>query len=225
MPSNLAIIPPQLPSHLSCYQTLINEGVGKAVVQLDTTGFTNIIMQSSAPSATQRNYAWYNTNDDLVYRWDATVSAWVKRHPLAPGTSVKWFWTGSLAAIETLDGGESGTIGDAAGPMWQRDTDMDGKIAIAAGTLPSGAVLTIGDEGGEDKHTMTTSELVAHTHTVELDGGGNDGSTKVWTAQDDNAVALTYTTSSTGSTTPFNVLNPYLVGVWLERTARIYYRG
>lgn len=227
MPANVAIIAPQLPAHLSCYQTLINEGVGNAVVQLDTTGFTNVLMQSSTPTAVQRTYSWHNTNDDRVYHWDAGVSAWISRHPIAPGSGIRLPYNGATGDIATEDGGESAAVGDASGPMWELDTTMAGKVFIGAGTLPSGAVLAQGATGGEDLHTLTLAELAAHTHAMtNVDnttntlaaGTGTGGGIVI--PQEINAH-----TGSMGSSTPFNVLNPYVAGGWLKRTARLHYRA
>lgn len=228
MPANVGIIAPTLPAHLSCYQELINFAVGQAVVQLDTTGFTNVLMQSSTPTAIQRGYSWHNTNDDRVYHWDAGISAWVSKHPYAFGTNVTLFWLGALADIDTFDGGEVGAVGAASGPMWAVETLMAGKVAIGAGALPSGASLTIGDTGGEDKHTLTIAELAAHTHTNEdisnavntyAAGTGTGGGLA------DVGTGESFQSGSTGSSTPFNVLNPYKTGTWIKRTARIYYRA
>lgn len=230
MPIELPVIPPTLGQ--DCYpasaQAFVNEAVGGARVQLDNSGFSVILNQSSTPAATQRSYLWFNTNFDRVYKWEASVGAWVARHPYTFGTDVRVFWTGSLANIDTFDGGEAGTVGDAAGPMWERDTAMNGRVAIGVGTLPSGASLAEGATGGEDLHTLTIAELATHTHTNEditnevntfaAGTGTGGGLAEVGDGE-------SFQTGSTGSSTPFNVLNPYRAGYWLKRTSRIYYRA
>lgn len=230
---DLPIIPPTLAQ--DCYpasaQALVNEAVGNARVQLDNSGFSVVLAQSTTPSATQRSYLWFNTTYDRTYRWDAAVGAWVARHPYAFGTDVRVFWTGSLANIDTFDGGSAGTVGDAAGPMWQRDTSMDGRTAIGVGTLPSGATLAEGDTGGEDKHTQLLTEIVPHTHTMTnvdnttntLAAGSGTGGGIVIPREINAQTGSAGGTS--GSAVPFNVLNPYKAGYWLKRTARIYYRA
>jgi hypothetical protein len=226
MPANLAIISPTLPPHLACYQELINAAIGGAIIQIDTTGFTNILQQASTPTATQRGYSWHNTNDDRIYRWDAGISAWVSRHPYTFGTDVRLFWTGSLANIATFDGGEAGTVGAASGPMWERDTSMDGRVAIGAGTLPSGTSLTIGDTGGEDKHTQLVAELALHTHTLQnVDNNTNTLAAGTGTGGGIVIPRNSAQTDAAGSSTPFNVLNPYRAGTWIKRTGRIFYRA
>lgn len=226
MPANVAIIAPTLPAHLACYQELINAAIGSAVVQLDTTGFTNVLMQASTPTAVQRTYSWHNTNDDRVYHWDAGVSAWISRHPIAPGSGFRVPYNGPFANIDTEDGGETGTVGAAAGPFWELDTTMSGKVLIAAGTLPSGATLTQGDTGGEDKHTQLVTELAAHTHVMQnIDNIPNTNAAGSGTGAGIVYPRSSALTDSAGSSTPFNVLNPYIVGGWLKRTARLHYRA
>lgn len=228
MPAELTILPGTLAQ--DCYpssaQLFVNELLEKARVQLDNSGWSVMLFQESTPDATQRTYLWFKISESRVYSWNSSVGAWVSRHPYTFGSDARMFWTGTLASLETFDGGEAGSVGDAAGPMWQRDTSMNGRMAIGVGTLPSGATLVEGATGGEDLHTMTIGELVAHTHTYskyhpgapytgeEVDGTNTDG------GQEPTAVS-----GSTGSTTPFNVMNPYKAGYWIRRSSRVYYRG
>lgn len=82
-------------------------------------------------------------------------------------------------------------------------------LGRALGIAGAGATLTsrpLGQTLGEETHTMTLAELVAHTHTVASQpnaaGGGGGGIV--------SGVPLTQTvtSSSAGSTTPFNVMQP-----------------
>lgn len=71
---------------------------------------------------------------------------------------------------------------------------------------------------GEELHTMTLAELVAHTHPVRPDlvysgAGGPTGA-----SGSDKFVDPATTTGSTGSTTPFNVMQPSIVGQLLIKT-------
>lgn len=102
--------------------------------------------------------------------------------------------------------------------------DMRGRVPVGVGTgtgggasgtgLPSGgSALTAVSQGtwkGEENHTMTTGELVAHSHTLPITPvpGGAD-TTKV-----SNGAAVgaspSASTNSTGSSTPFNVIQPVM---------------
>lgn len=73
----------------------------------------------------------------------------------------------------------------------------------------SGSGLTarvLGEKLGEETHVQTTGELASHTHTWNNDTGGSGGNTSVSGA----GTAATHTPSvtSTGSSTPFNVMQP-----------------
>ena len=64
---------------------------------------------------------------------------------------------------------------------------------------------TLGDTGGEQDHTQTTAELVAHTHTGRTQGSGSDVSASTGDLKN-NA-----NTGSTGGGTAFNVVQPTII--------------
>lgn len=230
MPSDVAIIAPTLPAHLACYQALINEGVGKAVVQLDTTGFTNILKQSTTPSATQRNYLWFNTNDDRTYRWDATIGAWVIRHEISPGNNDRRLWVGTTTQLETYDGGASGTVGDAAGPMWEVDTGPAAKFLIGVGSLPSGTAIAVRGTGGNETVTLEVENLpeidkleesltdpgIANNFFSQSQTTFGTGAVDV----DSDAPWIKRTTQ--GEEEAFTIVPPYFGIYVIKRTARVY---
>lgn len=84
--------------------------------------------------------------------------------------------------------------------------------------LGSDSSIGPGQTGGEENVTLTVATMPAHSHNVPLDGGGNDGSAKVWTAANDNGVTLNQTTDSTGGGQAHNNMPPYMAGLWLIKT-------
>lgn len=76
-------------------------------------------------------------------------------------------------------------------------------IVMASSTIAS--MDTMNEQGGEVTHTMTEAELVAHTHTTPVTAASAAG------ASGGGVVAGTTNSGSTGNTTPFNVLDPYIV--------------
>lgn len=62
---------------------------------------------------------------------------------------------------------------------------------------------TLGERGGEETHTQTIEELVAHSH-VQLANAGNSSGSGGSPEDDPNP------TGSTGGSTPFNVVSPFL---------------
>lgn len=102
-----------------------------------------------------------------------------------------------FAAIGTVYG-----VGD--GSTTFNVPDLRGRNPLMASSTANMA-----QSAGESNHTMTISELVAHTHTYD---GNNGAGAEGWSDVAD-LDSGGKTTGSTGGTTPFNVLDPYLT-VW-----------
>ena len=66
--------------------------------------------------------------------------------------------------------------------------------------------------GGESNHTQTWDELAAHSHSYTKSSGGS-------TAGGAQAAdfASSQSTGTTGTSTPFNVLDPYLTTWYIIR--------
>lgn len=79
--------------------------------------------------------------------------------------------------------------------------------------LMASTTANMGQSSGESNHTMTTSELVAHTHT----GAGTVTSVSSGSGGADGVNSASSNTGSTGSTVPFNVLDPYLTTWYIIR--------
>lgn len=73
--------------------------------------------------------------------------------------------------------------------------------------------MNLGTIGGEEKHTMTIEELVSHNHAYSRTWGGSyatdlDGKTQA--GYGDASYWKDGTTNNTGSSKPFNVMQPYV---------------
>lgn len=77
----------------------------------------------------------------------------------------------------------------------------------ANGVDSTGTDFALADSGGMEKHVLITAELAAHTHTVGV-GSNTSNTGRLAQASD---VAGTHTSSSAGSNTAHNNLQPYLV--------------
>jgi hypothetical protein len=149
------------------YQDLLNVFSQNQSVTIPDA-LSSILWQSTAPS-TAANTAWGKL-DSLgrpvgVY-WFAQ-GAWLRPHPATPGTTVWWFT--ALPDFTVYDGGDGNSISSISGPMWQQAQDVNGNTIAAAfpivqGTLPSGTVLQLGVNGGEEFHTLVPGEDVPHQH-------------------------------------------------------------
>jgi len=95
--------------------------------------------------------------------------------------------------------------------------------AFGAGKVPVGIDSSDSDfdtaeeTGGAKTHTLSVSELPAHTHTINFTAQGDAfGGTPAMSVQ---SGGLTKTTSSTGSGSAHNILQPYIVVYMWKRTA------
>lgn len=79
-----------------------------------------------------------------------------------------------------------------------------GRVLIGAGTADSGTVYTAGQTGGEEKHTLTTSEMPSHNHDM---GGAGDHN---------HAFSGVYSNSDTKTTRYENTNDSSRVRAWIQ---------
>lgn len=89
--------------------------------------------------------------------------------------------------------------------------DKRGRVSIGAGTGSGLTARTLGNTGGFETHTLTTTEMPSHTHTIR--GGTNaagiiDADIR---SSDTNTRQATTPTGSTGSGGAHNNMQPYVV--------------
>lgn len=179
---------------------------------------------STAPTADNRIYPWDRSNPDgtpdKLYRF--LNGQWISPHPIPPSSAVRFFYEGTEASIATYDGGEVGSVTTTTGPMWEVATSMSGRMALGAS-----ADFAQGTTGGADEVTLVAANLPAHSHDCLGSTESDDGGTTIkfrGTRVDNDGEPVTLTTEDQGSGTAVNVMNPFLVGHWIKRTARGYYR-
>jgi len=243
--ATLKLIPGTLTN--TCYpsdpQDLNSDIISKASVSLSSSSFTIIVTSATVPALTDRDKLWYNTNDNRIYAW--TGGAWLHKHPYDPASLVRQWWTGTLVQLQTFDGGDVAAAGSASGPMWEEDTDYQGRLALHAGTLPtSGSSVTIGDEGGLDQITLTSENTPEHTHDGKgyvriangnqssdpsglTDDGFHENSAHTHGSETNafDEIGIRTTTINETHGEAFDSLNPYRAGIWIKRTSREYYKA
>jgi len=93
-------------------------------------------------------------------------------------------------------------------------------VAFGAGKVPVGIDAsqtefdTIEETGGTKTHTLTTSEMPAHTHTIPTKGSGGSSYNLDYVTGGDTTAS-----SSTGGGAAHNILQPYIVVYMWKRTA------
>lgn len=182
---------------------------------------------SSTPDPSDQDKPWLkldaNGYPDGQY-WVFNNGFWVKKHPLPVGSIM--LWEGDITAIDTFDGGETAAVSVLTGPMWEQVTGLKGRFPVGAGPLPtSGTIVNPTDTGGEENHTLTLSELPAHSHTVNAknDESGGTGGDRLRPVTDPNNA--TVTSQEVGDDQPHNNMPPYYGIHFIRRTQRQFYRA
>jgi microcystin-dependent protein len=95
--------------------------------------------------------------------------------------------------------------------------DLRGRVLLAPGQGPGLSNYVIGQQGGEETHTLTVSEMPAHTHVIPGISAGQAVTVEEEKPGKKHAVTVqsttqngTQTTQSTGGGQPHNNLQPYL---------------
>lgn len=115
----------------------------------------------------------------------------------------------------------STTYGAGDGSTTFNVPDLRGRVPIGVwtgtgggssgtGTPTGGSALTAVARAGwkwEETHTMTSAEMVAHTHQMFANGGWSPGGVNVFSGGGGGGVV---NTGNAGNTTPFNVIQPVM---------------
>lgn len=243
MSTPIPVTPTQLPSGFcpAGYQEMLNVFSAHQFVELgDQTG-VGITVSATKPS--DQTLPWLQLDQygkPIRIYWFAG-GAWLSRHPLPPGATMWWFAV--APNFSTFDGGDGGAESDVSGPMWRLaklpdGTEIAAKFPLVAGTLPSGTILAVGDQGGEEKHVLVQTELPSAWNSITsvlkawrtnletlagqwlapsaaLGGGPTTPATETGT----------FTFANEGGDQGHNTMPPYAVGYLLQRTPlRQFYR-
>lgn len=200
---------------------------------------------NTVPIPDQQSFPWIRTNSDgtLDGLYVYANGSWVRPHSIPANSPVLFPYNGSLASIDTYDGGESGAVTSDSGPMWKVATNdgaapaSDGSNVIAYGQMLVGYSTDFpqGASGGEINHTLVLPEIPAHVHPaarglfLENFGSGGQSSGSASTQNTDPNTGYAggngTTTDTPGPTVGHNNMPPYFSIYWISRTSRIFYRA
>lgn len=238
---NLPLIPGQL--GYTCWppnpQTFLNDAMAVSVAQL-TSSLVGVIVSDTEPAAADRDKVWFRTSAGAPVSpslWFFFLGQWLAKHPVPAGSLWALPYTGSVASIATLDGGVAGAINSdgTTGPFWEEVVSLRARMPVGAGTLPSGAVLAVGDTGGEEKHELIETELPKITLDTSgfaiptgrfayqasiLAKQGQPQTDPLTTAIPDSEIE--FGGDASGNTVAHNNMPPFLTLTFLRRSARIY---
>lgn len=86
--------------------------------------------------------------------------------------------------------------------------NMPGKIAVHPG---GSGVTTVGSTGGEQTHTLTTAEVAAHEHVIQMTNGFEAGSGQFHVAVQEGVLVSNFqNTQATGGGGTHNNMQPYV---------------
>jgi hypothetical protein len=232
------------------YQSMLNAFSGQQFVDITSGATGGLIISSTPPAAADHDKAWLQLdssgNPVRIYVFNGK---WLSPHPFFPGFTMIWPFTlpeatNANLGFPSFDGGDANPISALSGPMWQlAKTTLDGSLTtgilqaqfpLGVGTLPvppagSGAAVTVGGVGGEERHKLIPSEEGNIEFQAVFDSSSSaagiakisqltiNGSSINQSGVGPKSVQLNDTAVN------HNVLNPYYGVYFFQRTNRLYY--
>ena len=223
----ITLTPPSLPIGYcpSNYQQLANDVISGTQATFNSTiGNSFFNYGPTTPALNNQVYPWLDEDGNW---WIYKDGYWLRKNPVAIGSSERRVYVGTTTDLQTYDGGNTNTLSNWSGPMWEVDTEFEARFPVGAGTFAASGVVVVQGKvtstavAGEDKHTLTIPEMPSHTHsffplvTADANNGGANGVQYGATAN--------VATSSTGGDAAHNNLPPFYGVYFIKRTARVYY--
>ena len=223
----ITLTPPSLPIGYcpTNYQQLANDVISGTQATFNSTiGSSFFNFGASVPTLNNQVYPWLDEDGNW---WVYKDGYWLRKNPVAIGSSERRVYVGTTTDLQTYDGGNTNTLSNWSGPMWEVDTEFEARFPVGAGTFAASGVVVVQGKvtstavAGEDKHTLTVPEMPSHTHsffplvTADANNGGANGVQYGATAN--------VATSSTGGDAAHNNLPPFYGVYFIKRTGRVYY--
>jgi hypothetical protein len=231
----ITLTPPSLPVGYcpTNYQQLANDVISGTQATFNSSiGNSFFNFGASVPALNNQVYPWLDNNGNW---WVFQGGYWARQNPIAAGGSERRIFVGTSADVLSYDGGD-GTVYSGnpyAGSMWEIDTAFEARFPVGVGTFAASGVVSVNGTttstavAGEDKHTLVTSEMPKHSHTMTWDSqdtaGGNQLKT-LYLGPDANAFNdIVKSSGDTGGDAAHNNLPPFYGVYFIKRTSRVYY--
>lgn len=229
----ITLTPPSLPVGYcpTNYQQLANDVISGTQATFNSSiGNSFFNFGASVPALNNQVYPWLDEDGNW---WIYKDGYWLRKNPVAIGSSERRVYVGTTTDLQTYDGGNTNTLSNWSGPMWEVDTEFEARFPVGAGTFAASGVVVVQGKvtstavAGEDKHTLVTSEMPKHSHTMTWDSqdtaGGNQLKT-LYLGPDANAFNdIVKSSGDTGGDAAHNNLPPFYGVYFIKRTSRVYY--
>jgi hypothetical protein len=164
-----------------------------------------ITTTGALPTGLTANTRYWVIKNDANSYWLATSLA----NAL---TSTKINTTGSQSGTHTAKGAAYG-IGDGSTTFTL--PSIKGNVMVGKDQSQT-EFAGLGQTGGEKTHVLTVAELPAHTHGAPVDNSGTSGTARALAGT--NGAGTQLNTSSTGSDTAHNNIQPYITLNYIIKT-------
>jgi len=230
----ITLTPPSLPVGYcpSNYQQLANDIVSGTQANFNSAiGNSFFNFGPTTPALNNRVYPWLDEDGNW---WIYSQGYWLRKNPISITSAERRIYVGTTTDLLSYDGGDgTATATDWTGPMWQVDTEFEARFPVGAGTFAASGVVSVQGKttstsvAGEDQHTLVTSEMPKHNHTMTWDSQDTSGGNQLKTlyyGPDANVVNdIVKSSGDAGGDAPHNNLPPFYGVYFIKRTARVYY--
>lgn len=197
-----------------------------ALISANVTSVGQFFKGDSAP--TDLTQTWHRIVAGKPERdYDFVNGAWHAPHWATEGTVI--MWEGALAAIKTFEtpaGQENEVVSWDTGPFWKEAEELRGRSPMGPGTLPSGTVVAVTDQLGDEKTILLLENIPSHHHKIgvygRVDVGG--GTIVVPHTEDPNGVTGDTGGDASGVTIGHNTIHPVYGIFFLRKTGRTHWR-
>lgn len=224
-------------NNLSANYLALGGGTMSGILNMGANQITNLADPTAAQDAATQNYV--TSQLSVVSTPIGLITPYACITPPGPTetgtTAANWLLCdGSThsrllyVTLNSLLSGDGYKFGSGDGSTTFNLPDLRGRNAVGMGTGGLGSTLTprtIGDNGGEEKHTMLLVEMVAHYHQIKdeashFGGGSLGGHTQDGTLGSEGAQTGPATDgTNVAAATPFNVMAPWLAVNYIIRAS------
>lgn len=229
----ITLTAPSLPANYcpASYQKLANDIIGGTQATFNSTiGNSFFNFGPTYPAINNRIYPWLDENGQW---WIYDQGVWLRKNPVTAAYERR-IYVGTTTDLLSYDGGDgTATATTTTGPMWEVDTEFEARFPVGVGAfVASGAVAVLGKTtstsiSGEDQHTLVTSEIPKHAHSMTWDSQDTSGGNQLKTlyyGPDANVVNdIVKDSGIAGGDAAHNNLPPFYGVYFIKRTIRVYY--